>query len=130
MAGIPQTSASDRVEAAREVLAEYRRSQPSDYERAYADPLADALRALITPPGVGESERQIAERAVLTWDAGKTAVDNVEAAVRAGFQSAHETWEPSDHPSQEMMLRWLGLDYTEDGDVIIVHRKVIEREEI
>ena len=51
---------------------------------------------------------------MLTWHTGKTAVHKVEAAVRAGIQSAHETWEPSDHPSQEMMLRWLGIDF-EDG---------------
>jgi hypothetical protein len=146
--GIPQTSASERVEAAREALAEYGRSQPSDYERAYADPLAAALRALITPPSVGESEEAIVEDfatrlreqgaiEILGQDAVFRATDHhgqsvtaFRQGVRAGIQSAHETWEPADRPSQEMMLRWLGLDYTIDGDVIVVHRKNIEREEI
>ncbi len=40
------TPTDDEREAAG-ALAEYDRSQPSDYERAYAEPLADALRALL-----------------------------------------------------------------------------------
>lgn len=41
---------AEALDAARDVLAEYDRSQPNDYERAYAQPLADALRALIPEP--------------------------------------------------------------------------------
>lgn len=50
-----QAPTDDERDAAN-ALAEYDRSQPSDYERAYADPLAEALRALLRrrAPGGGD----------------------------------------------------------------------------
>lgn len=141
----PQTSASDRIEAAREALAEYDRSQPSDYEAAYADPLADALRALITPPSVGESEEEVIKRAALMTmlygeREGLSVHGFVRAGVRFGFHAgidfAHERWEPevAQRPSQEQMLRWLGVDTRParaEGDArIFIPAQHIEREEI
>lgn len=108
---IPQTSASERVEAARKALALV--GGPGREKT-----LARALRALITPPGVGESEEAIANRLIEEvmdyarsgWlDGRELAMAGLLYGIRAGIQSAHESWEPADRPSQEMMLRWLGI---------------------
>lgn len=143
---IPQTSASERIEAARKAIRVFDAAVDSiadatdldeheqgeaRAERAALDCVA-ALRALITPPPVGETEEQIAERIVREkndgwdWD-----MDIALKAVRAGIQSAHLTWEPADHPSQEMMLRWLGLTTERDdyGELYIPAQR-IEKEVI
>ncbi|WP_406245850.1 hypothetical protein ACI7YT_12480 [Microbacterium sp. M] len=171
---IPQTSASERVEAAqraimwlsvqldeaRATVEEIEESREADNvqdkidARDSADNLLqhllrhgqaqlDALRALITPPSVGESEEAIAERVIAAFPppysgTGYGHGELVEfgiAMLRAGIQSAHESWEPADRPSQEMMLRWLELDYEESTDdegepSVYVHGQHIEREEI
>lgn len=61
---IPQTSASERIEAARKALVEFEESESTPYalDEGYhnAGILAIALRALITPPGVGETDEAIA----------------------------------------------------------------------
>lgn len=132
---VEQTSASDRIEAARKALAGYDRAKEVGFA-PNALVLADALRALITPPAVGESDEGIAKAATeelwKVWDHTDFAEVQgiILGAVRSAIQTAHETWEPevAQRPSQEQMLRWVGLDFTEDADVIIVHRKVIAKE--
>lgn len=143
---IPQGSASGRYEAARKALARY--DVPDILHSIVADDLADALRALITPPSVGESEERIAERIIQKVPSSLIQMDGslrfepealvslVTAAVRAGIQDAHETWEPevAMQPTQEQMLRWLGLDYDESFDdegepALHIYSQFIEREE-
>lgn len=41
------TAGSEDQREARNALTDYERSQPNDYERAYAEPLAEALRKLL-----------------------------------------------------------------------------------
>ena len=137
---IPQTSASERIEAARKALAWY----DDDSEAGGGivlggQAVAEALRPLITPPGVGESEEQIVNRvtgATMAYgeSEGLSVRGFVQAGVRfgirAGIQSAHETWEPADKPSQEQMLRWLGIEHYEFDAIVHISEQVIEREEI
>jgi hypothetical protein len=118
-----QTSASDRIEAARKVLTDYdEHDEPrSLHERRMREyRLASALRALITPPATSDSEEDVADRIVTAFPSpytpsvGYSYGELVELAItayRAGIQSAHESWESADVPSQEFMLRYLGLDY-------------------
>lgn len=124
---IPQTSASERVEAAQKALDHYDAAfamRPLNGEDA--ERLAASLRALITPPAVGESEdRIVAEQlhwlkvnasiALIDFDSrGETLIENaLRQAARSAIQSAHESWEPADVPSQEFMLRHLGIRYEE-----------------
>ena len=144
---IPQSSASDRYDAARKALAEWDNGGVPGVRAAHD--LAEVLRALITPPGVHESEEQIAVRILekLVSDepfiaaiiGGANLTRHVKAlvaeGVRAGIQAAHETWECEDRPTQEQMLRWLGIEYDnryneagyEDGYLII--EQFIERED-
>lgn len=141
---IPQTSATDRLVAARKALAEYdhvRASQSANYPR-HAFQLAQALRALITPPGTGETVEQIADRlteSVMAYAQAEgltergIAMAGLRYGVLAGIQDAHETWEPevAMRPTQEMMLRWLGIDYAySEPNGISIHFQVIDREEI
>lgn len=137
---IPQTSASERIEVARKALA----ALEADIavwgtlygRKGVTQEAADALRALITPPSVGESDEAIAERIadehLLDTDcyADKAVHPALLAAVRAGIQSAHETWEPADRPSQEMMLRWLGIEHVVGLAVIAIPHQFIDKEEI
>lgn len=144
---VSQTSASDRYEAARKVLAAFE-GEVLEGQGSYAWTLADALRALITPPSVGESEEQIAEQIAervmvnqvgeanpegeYTTD-GAEILGMIRSGVFAGIQTAHETWEPevAQRPSQEQMLRWLGLDYEQHHEkLIFIQAQSIEREEI
>lgn len=149
---IEQTSASDRIEQARKALAEFdaetegQAFSPHDYPTAEAFAVAEALRALITPPSVGETDEAIAERVAYGYldEHGMPAVMQLAAlaghierialaAVRAGIQSAHESWEceVALRPSQEQMLRWLGLDYRETTHgTLFVYGQNIDREEI
>lgn len=102
------------------------------------DIVADALRALITPPPTGTIARIYARQAMRSEAIGRLVPDEqVEAliaeAYHAGIQDAHESWEPADHPSQEMMLRWLGIDYGDsafESDKIFIESQLIEREVI
>lgn len=135
---IPQTSASERVETAQKALATWDDiydGVPADMIEREADAVANALRALITPPAVGDesiAKRIAAEHyagyapanlpADLSWEHlaqsfGEVAV----AAFRAGIQSAHESWEPADVPSQEFMLRHLGIRYGDAGRPTHIH---------
>ncbi len=143
----PQTSASDRYAAAREALAEYEAWADHVYAFDIAGEvldLAEALRALITPPGVHESEERIAERVLRAVEPPQIDSDGdvcfepealvtlVTAAVRAGIQAAHETWEPEValRPTQEQMLRWLGIEYNVlDNGLINISDQAIDREE-
>lgn len=134
---IEQTSASDRYEAARKALAEYEKWADHAYAFDIAGEvldLADALRALITPPSVGESEHDMAMRIADAYNPPSrgTAYEAATRGIRAGIQYAHERWEPSDRPSQEQMLRWLGIEYAEsdDGERLIILSETIDREEI
>lgn len=136
---IEQTSASDRCEAARKALAAFEQAPrvPIGYETL----LADALRALIAPPSVGETAEQMADRltsSVMTYAQaeGLTERGIAMAGIRYGFnaaiRAAHETWEPevAQRPSQEQMLRWLGISYGHrDAQSIEIPFQIIEREE-
>lgn len=134
---VEQTSASDRIEAARKALAGYDRAKEVGFA-PNALVLADALRALITPPAVGESEEQIAQRIITESQARGVAAPEGDftdygialTGVRAGIQAAHETWEPevAQRPSQEQMLRWLGISFGHNGDRIEIHHQSIEKE--
>lgn len=146
---VPQTSASARVEHARLTVNEAIASAESEDAGtedliAHRDALIDALDEFISPPGIGMPElvRDFRERitehgslAVLgaraVYAGGhEPTIEGYRLGLADGEQYAHERWEAADVPKQEQMLRWLGLDYTEDGDAIIVHRKNIEREEV
>ncbi|QWY80168.1 hypothetical protein SEA_SALLYK_86 [Microbacterium phage SallyK] len=122
---IPMRSASERRDAARGAVAEYEaRSQrlgesvTTTYERA----LYSALIPLLEVPEVGISERDIVKMASLRLitrleEIGVVITTNVHAAVdgvltdtvRLTEQAALEHWEPADVPSQEFMLRHLGI---------------------
>lgn len=165
---IPQTSASERVEAAQRAIMwlsvqlDEARATVEEIEEsrdahdvqgmidardsadnllqhllAHGQKQLDAIRALITPPDARESEEAIAQRVsreATDFPDGVPSEDDVRRliirGIRAGIQSAHESWEPSDRPSQEMMLRWLGIGYLIRGDEIAIPRQSIEREEI
>lgn len=148
---IPQTSASDRIEQARKALAEYEHDNEGapwlyNPEQDDSAALALALRALITPPHSHESLSDLALKihtAAINAaeDAGITITTDLDSimrnatnrAVYAGMQRAHEVWEPEValRPSQEQMLRWLGIEH----DVlsygqIHISEQFIDREEI
>lgn len=137
-----QTSASDRYAAARRALADYDAIDGWNGTHAVmianADALALALRALITPPGTSETVEQIVDRVLYEWrHTHDHAIDLEEAMVRAanaGIQSAHEAWEPEValRPTQEQMLRWLGISYDDglinEGELFIYEQR-IEKEE-
>lgn len=135
---IPQTSASERVAEARRAVATAKDFAISSLPQ-WAHDLIAATEALITPPSVGESEEAIAERVLpddSSPDWSAPLFTEVRAlimeGIRAGIQSAHETWEPADRPSQEQMLRWLGLRYGDAGRPTHIHIpfQTIEKEEI
>lgn len=100
-----QASASDRYQAAREVLAGYDNPE-ADRQPTEAD-LADALRALIEPPSVGEGEEQIIDRVIAEFEretgfynppAVMVGVRNwLSRGINAGIQAANESWEPDDY---------------------------------
>src|SRR5690606_37471745 len=136
-------SASDRYEAARKALGIWDASDGSGWVDN-GQRCIDALRALITPPGVERSEIEVAHRIVdanlpdrhMDWD-DKEVLTVAIQAFRAGIQAAHETWEPEValQPSREQMIRCLGLDFKESTDdegepSIYIHGQHIDRDEI
>lgn len=149
---IEQTSASDRHAAAREALDRLSRmplrhevvliDEPvrrhayiKGYEIAVEEMRAelDTLRALITPPNVHESEHDMVMEIARAYypHARGTAYEAAARGVRAGIQYAHERWEPADRPSQEQMLRWLGIEHELDRSVgmLYIREQYIERED-
>ena len=126
---VPQTSANERQEAARKALAAY----DEHFMTRLLDPaevvsLAEALRALITPPGIGMPElvrdfreriteqgslAVLGQRAVHEGGHGP-AIEGYRLGLADGEQYAHERWEPADRPSQGQMLRWLGIENHEE----------------
>lgn len=117
---IPQTSASERYEAARILLAAWDEAATPDANGCHDAGgfasrenarIRQLLRALITPPGVGYSEEEIADTIMLTAPLDARTSELVILGVRAAIQAAHETWEPADVPSQEFMLRHLGIQH-------------------
>lgn len=132
-----QTSASDRYAAARKALDHYFATPTHDAKEwaLRAVPVAKALEALITPPGVHESKHDAAMRIAADYfpESRGTAYEAAARGVRAGIQNAHETWEPEValRPTQEQMLRWLGIEHEEDPAVgmLYVREQYIERED-
>lgn len=131
---VEQSSASDRIERAKKSLALFDQLRLAT---GVEKDLADALRAFITPPAVGESEDQIVRRVLSTYQVTDEDLPLMQVlakeSVRAGIQSAHETWEPevAQRPSQEQMLRWLGIDhqdYTDGDPQWIIPAQFIEKE--
>lgn len=129
---VPQTSASARVEHARVTINEAIASSEDEDAGvedliSHRDNLIDALDAFISPPGIGMPElvRDFRERlteqgsiAVLGMRALRTiqephseTVEGYRLGLADGEQYAHERWEPADRPSQEQMLRWLGIEH-------------------
>ena len=109
------TSYSDRVEAARKVLAEYGAESPrtigtSGVNSKTGEPvkpysindvaaeMAEALRAMIEPEGTTKTPAEIAER---VWRDGMKSENSIRdllvKAVEAGIQAAWNSWEPDDH---------------------------------
>jgi hypothetical protein len=135
---IEQTSASDRLEAARKALTGWEaldRDCTGD-SRPWrpGDALADALRALITPPGFPLTQVSIDHAADIAEAHGYDSNGVTEAVMEGieyGIQCAHERWEPADRPTQEQMLRWLGIDYarSDDGELLIILSDTIDRED-
>ncbi|AWN04705.1 hypothetical protein HOT29_gp087 [Microbacterium phage Squash] len=145
---IPMRSASERRDAARAAVAEYEaRSQrlgesvTTTYERA----LYSALIPLLEVPEVGITEDEIVKGAIDRASWHITAGDGVTFsyvnlvamltdAVRTAERAALEHWEPADIPSQEFMLRHLGIDARPariQGDTrIFIPAQYIEREVI
>lgn len=123
---IPQTSASERIEHARKVLREHGHADAEPGDPGSIAQLTLALRSLIEPPAVGNESvaKQIAADHFagyapanlptdLTWEHLAQSFGQVSvAAFAAGVQSAHESWEPADVPSQEFMLRHLGIEHS------------------
>lgn len=96
-----QTEPTDDERDATVALAEYDRSQPSDYERAYADPLAKALRALLRRPAQGEPTDAQVIAALNAWHQdvmpvnrlgvfGTWKEDRMRAALNAAFTAGQE----------------------------------------
>lgn len=141
---IPMRSASERRDAAAKALAQYDASVRADYA-ASAPALAGALRSLVEVPEVGLTEREIIDesiaRTIAVLDLGdgvRPSIGNLHRAISSGWldeiglelllrsvaqaaaqraeRAALEHWEPADVPSQEFMLRHLG----------IIHRPVPE----
>ena len=124
---IPQTSASERVEAARK-LADHLEQMMTTAQWMPASEGIQAvhvLRSLITPPPVGESEENAVDRILAEWWRAHDYRIHIEHAMilayRAGIQSAHESWEPADVPSQEFMLRHLGITYSQSTTFGALH---------
>lgn len=128
-------------------------------ETSFERELVDALRPLLEVPEVGITEDEIVAESIAVvlgefdlggdrqptvahlldafrsgWlDAHDTewAIRRIgRAAVRSAEQAALEHWESADVPSQEFMLRHLGIEYREVGDYIVLDTKRITKEVI
>lgn len=139
---IPQTSASDRIEQARKVAdtIAYRLRTLQPVDPFLAQKALDSIEALITPPSVGvdaqwEAAESIAAEVQRRMEGQASQKVMIYAAADRGFlagiQYAHERWEPADRPSQEQMLRWLGIKFEQNDEYdIFIPKQHIEREEI
>lgn len=120
---IPMRSASERRDAAAKVVAEYEgrlaKLGPS-IETTYERALYSALTTLLEVPEVGITEDEIVKGAIDRASWHITAGDGVTFSyanlvamltdvVREAERAALEHWEPADVPSQEFMLRHLGI---------------------
>lgn len=143
----PQASASERIEAARTVLATYGAKDAEPGDPGSVAQLTVALRSLLSlPPADQDAEDAIIQDAIDTAFDRMTDDDFTEdrvldalracaeSAVAASIQHAHETWEPADIPSQEFMLRNLGIKHKEiesEGQMrISIRPQWIKKEEI
>lgn len=118
------TSSSDRYEAARAALTEYRgpdvytvhSDNPSERYDVLdaAEVLAAALRSLIEPPATEETAGEIANRLVSTYEwpyserrefRADELAEVLEEAVHAGIQAAHESWEPDAYAEAPTLSR-------------------------
>lgn len=148
---VPQTSASRRREQAKVVINAAIASAESDDAGieeliGHRDNLIEVLDELTDPPTIGMPElvRDFRERltehgsiAVLGQRAAlagghEPTVEGYRLGLADGEQYAHERWEPADRPSQEQMLRWLGIEHYADvvGDRIHITAQSIEKEEV
>lgn len=156
---IPMRSASERRAAATKVLAAYDASVRQDYA-ANAPALAGELRSLLEVPEVGISEDEIVTESVAValreldlGDGVRPSVTNLTRAIRSGWidedglesvirrvaraaarraeRAALEHWEPADIPSQEFMLRHLGIEheeYDDAGPMLSIPQQYIQKE--
>ena len=118
---------TDRYEAARKALADYDTIDGWNGTHAVmianADALASALRALITRAPAGENLEAIAMEIVreknIGWDWD---FDIALKGILAGLQI---------RPTQEQMLRWLGIRYTESAEngYVYIPLQMIDRED-
>lgn len=119
---IPMRSASERRKAAQAVVTEYegrlQKLGPS-VETTCERALYSALTPLLEVPEVGLTEDEIIAEAIQRSTAHVSGAgiryqyDDLVAmlrdAVRTAERAALEHWEPADIPSQEFMLRHLGI---------------------
>ncbi|QIG59091.1 hypothetical protein SEA_RUBYRALPH_83 [Microbacterium phage RubyRalph] len=145
---IAQTSASERRAHALKVLTEHgaRDAQPDD--PGSVAQLTLALRSLLEAPGIGmpelvrDFEQRITEQGWIsvlgqevTYSEKPHAriIEGYRLGLVDGEQYAHERWEPADRPSQEQMLRWLGIEfeeYDDAGPMLSIPQQYIEKEAI
>lgn len=129
----PRTSASDRIEAARKLADHLEQMMTTAQWMPAAEGIqaVHIIRALITPPSVGESVEQIAARVERLHGESVSPSVLLEMAVREGIYSAHIAWEPEValRPTQEQMLRWLGIDCTIHAGNIFIPEQHIDRED-
>lgn len=134
---IPQTSASDRYEAARKALADWWGGvHQGVHPWRNGEALAFALDALITPPGFPLTQVSIDHAADIAEAHGYDSNGVTEAVMEGieyGIQSAHETWECETalRPTREQMLRWLEIEHSVDEAVgmLFIPAQYIERED-
>lgn len=107
---IPMRSASERRDAAAKVVAKFddrTAKLDSTVETTLERELVAALRLLLEVPEVGVDEEDL----IRSFDS--TVFDNRDEVLRAGIRLGErmglEHWEPADVPSQEFMLRHLGI---------------------
>lgn len=119
---IPQTSASERLEKAREALAAYDANPRGRARENAMHDCIEMLRELVKGPTITTSADKAVDDLLDRCNPNGEDVGPgelayaVSEAFDAGIQYAHERWEPADVPSQEFMLRHLGLDYEDARD--------------
>lgn len=120
---IPMRSASERRDAAAKALARFdgrTEALGKSVETLYEHELAAALRPFLEVPEVGLTEDEIIDDVIAEFNretgfysppAVMVGVRNwLRRGIRAAERAALEHWEPADVPSQEFMLRHLGID--------------------